>query len=222
MRRKVKWSQLWQKEELRKRILVTLFLLVVYRLAANVPVPGVDKQVLAQAVKTNTSPGMLIELLDLLSGGTFAKFSVLALGIQPYLAAMALVQVFLPLFPALKERVEDIPSLGRKMLARWAILLTIPLALLNAFGQIRLLSPIYCEAELTILPQFGFREGNLLFTLTTLITMTTGSLFAVWLAHLIGEYGIERQGINLILVSGIVVGIYHRIVGLPMSCNVKG
>ncbi len=192
--------RLWTAHDLRNRLLITVALLVLYRLAAHVPVPGVDRAAIAQILQSSTGTGNLLSLFDLLSGGTVSNFSVLAMGVYPYITAQIILQLMVPIIPALKQRMEDDPREGRQFIERWTYYLAIPMASLNAIGQIRL----FQASGLPVLPHFGFSGANLLPTITTLITMTGGTMFAIWLGELISEYGIRNQGLSLIIFSGIV------------------
>ncbi len=196
-------KRLWTAQDLRNRLLITVGLLVLYRLAAHVPVPGVDRDAIAQILQSATGAGNLLSLFDLLSGGTVSRFSVLAMGVYPYITAQIILQLMVPIIPALKQRMEDDPREGKQFMERWTYYLAIPMASLNAIGQIRL----FQSSGLPILPHFGFSGDNLLPTITTLITMTGGTMFAIWLGELISEYGIRNQGLSLIIFSGIVSGL---------------
>ncbi|MEE3255340.1 MAG: preprotein translocase subunit SecY, partial [Chloroflexota bacterium] len=196
-------KRLWTAQDLRNRLLITVGLLVLYRLAAHVPVPGVDRDAIAQILQSATGAGNLLSLFDLLSGGTVSNFSVLAMGVYPYITAQIILQLMVPIIPALKQRMEDDPREGKQFMERWTYYLAIPMASLNAIGQIRL----FQSSGLPILPHFGFSGDNLLPTITTLVTMTGGTMFAIWLGELISEYGIRNQGLSLIIFSGIVSGL---------------
>lgn len=192
--------RLWTARDLRNRILLTIGLLILYRLAAHVPVPGVDRAAISRILQSQTGAGNLLGLFDLLSGGTVSNFSVLAMGVYPYITAQIILQLLVPIIPALKQRVEDDPTEGRKFMERWTYFLAIPMASLNAIGQIRL----FQSSGIQVLPNFGFTAALALPTATTLITMTGGTMFAIWLGELISEYGIRNQGLSLIIFSGIV------------------
>ena len=196
-------KRLWTAVDLRNRLLITVGLLVLYRLAAHVPVPGVDRAAIAQILQSSTGAGNLLSLFDLLSGGTVSRFSVLAMGVYPYITAQIILQLMVPIIPAFKQRMEDDPREGKQFMERWTYYLAIPMASLNAIGQIRL----FQSSGLPIIPHFGFSGENLLPTITTLITMTGGTMFAIWLGELISEYGIRNQGLSLIIFSGIVSGL---------------
>ena len=196
-------KRLWTAKDLRNRLLITAGLLVLYRLAAHVPVPGVHRDAIAQILQSATGAGNLLSLFDLLSGGTVSNFSVLAMGVYPYITAQIILQLMVPIIPALKQRMEEDPREGKQFMERWTYYLAIPMASLNAIGQIRL----FQSSGLPIIPHFGFSGDNLLPTITTLITMTGGTMFAIWLGELISEYGIRNQGLSLIIFSGIVSGL---------------
>jgi preprotein translocase subunit SecY len=85
------WRYLWKSEDIRKKLLYTLMLLVIYRLAANIPVPGIDRAVLEQLTQTGGAAGSLFNLLDMLSGGTMSNFSILAMGVYPYITAQIIL-----------------------------------------------------------------------------------------------------------------------------------
>jgi len=196
------WRYLWSAEEIRNRVLITLGLLILYRLAAHVPVPGVNRDAIQQILSSGGGAGNLLSLLDLLSGGTVSNFSVLAMGVYPYITAQIILQLLVPIIPALQKRMEDDPKAGREFQERWTYYLAIPMAALSAIGQIRIFNASIPGVQ--VLPQFGFTGANLLPTITTIISMAAGTMFAIWLGELISEYGIRGQGLSLIIFSGIV------------------
>lgn len=199
------WRYLWTAEEIRNRLLITLALLVVYRLAAHVPVPGVNREAI-EAIRTQVGgTGSLLALLDLLSGGTVGNFSVLAMGVYPYITAQIIIQLLVPIIPALQQRVQDDPKAGREFMERWTYYLAIPMAALSAIGQIRIFNSSAIQLiGIPVLPNFGVSGAELLPTLTTVFSMVGGTMFAIWLGELISEYGIRSQGLSLIIFSGIV------------------
>lgn len=192
---------LWISEDIRNRLLITFALLALYRLAAQVPAPGVNRLVLAQLFEGGGSGQTLFGLLDLLSGGTASTFSVLAMGVYPYITAQIILQVLTPIIPPLQRRMEEDPREGRKWMEKWTIMLAIPMAALNAVGQIRLFQQFAGESIVT------FDMGLNLATATLIISMTAGTMFAIWLGELISEFGIKNQGLSLIIFSGIVSSI---------------
>jgi preprotein translocase subunit SecY len=179
-------------------LLITFALLAIYRLAAQVPAPGVNRLVLEQLFTQEGSGQTLFGLLDLLSGGTASNFSVLAMGVYPYITAQIILQVLTPIVPPLQRRMEEDPREGRKWMEKWTIMLAIPMAALNAVGQVRLFQQFAGESIVT------FDMGLNLATATLIISMTAGTMFAIWLGELISEFGIKNQGLSLIIFSGIV------------------
>jgi len=100
------WRYLWKSEDIRKKLLITLILLVIYRLAANIPVPGINRAVLEALATGGGAAGNLFSLLDMLSGGTVSKFSILAMGVYPYITAQIIIQLLVPIIPALERKLK--------------------------------------------------------------------------------------------------------------------
>ena len=186
------WRYLWTAEDIRNRLLITFLLLVLYRLAAHVPVPGVNRAAVSAILASSASgAGNLVGLLDLLSGGTVSTFSVLAMGVYPYITAQIILQLLVPIIPRLQKIMDDDPRQGRELMERWTYYLAVPMAALNAFGQIRLMLSLPNNTGQSILT-FGSDLGLNLPTLTMIIAMTGGTMFAIWLGELISEYGIRN------------------------------
>ena len=198
------WRYLWTAKDIRRKLLITLMILVIYRFAAHVPVPGVDRAALASLLTSGGATGTLVGLLNMLSGGTVSQFSVLAMGVYPYITAQIILQLLVPIVPALQRRMEEDPREGQKWMEKWTYILAIPMAALQAIGQINIFSSF---AGVPIIPNFGFSAGNILPSVTIIASMTAGTMFAIWLGELISEYGIRNQGLSLIIFAGIVAGI---------------
>jgi len=211
------WRYLWKSEDIRKKLLITLFLLVLYRLAANVPVPGLDRTVLAQLGNVNGAAGNIINLLDMLSGGTITNFSILAMGVYPYITAQIILQLLVPIIPALERRMKENPREGQKWMERWTVILTVPMALLSAVGQVNIFSSMLNTPVTSVIRGYG----DFLPTATALITMIGGTMFAIWLGQLISEYGIPNQGLSLIIFAGIVARMPSHL-GSILSDAVNG
>jgi preprotein translocase subunit SecY len=195
----------WALPDLRRRILFTIAMLVVYRLVANIPVPGVNLSAWLAFTQGQGAGNRLIDLLDLLSGGAVRNFSVMAMGVYPYITASIIIQLLTPIIPQLEELAAE-GEQGRNKINRWTYYMTVPLALLQAVGQIRLVGFSLGGLE-QIMPFFGFSPtSNILPTLTTLLAMTGGTMFAIWLGEQITEEGIG-QGVSLIIFGGIVARI---------------
>jgi preprotein translocase subunit SecY len=195
------WRYLWTAHDIRRKLLITLLILVIYRMAAHVPVPGVDKTAIEGILSGGGAASTLVGLLDLLSGGTVSNFSVLAMGVYPYITAQIILQLLTPIIPALQRRMEEDPREGKKWQEKWTLILAIPMAALQAIGQINIFNSM---ASSPIIPDFGFGAGNLIGSLTIIISMTAGTMFAIWLGELISEYGVRNQGLSLIIFAGIV------------------
>ena len=189
--------------DLRRRILITIALLIIYRFAANVPVPGVDREVLRQVLSPQSNIGAFAQVLDLLSGGAVSNFSVLAMGVYPYITASIILQILTPIIPALEELQKE-GKAGRDKLNRITYYASIPLAMFQAVGQINIFGAGTAQQ---IIPGFGFGAGsNILLTLSVISIMTAGTMFAIWIGELISEDGIGN-GISLIIFAGIVARV---------------
>lgn len=195
------WRYLWKSKDIRRKLLISLALLAVYRLASNIPVPGIDRELVAQLTQTGGAAGGLINMLDMLSGGAVSNFSVLAMGVYPYITAQIILQLLIPIIPALERKMQDNPSEGRAWMEKWTIILTVPMAALSAVGQINIFNAILGQS---VAAQFGFAGDVLIPTLATVISMMAGTMFGVWLGELISEFGIRGQGLSLIIFAGIV------------------
>ncbi len=204
------WRFLWVSADIRNRLLISLGLLAIYRLAAHVPVPGVDRAAIQQILGGAGSGQNLFNLLDLLSGGTVSNFSVLAMGVYPYITAQIILQLLVPIIPALQRRMEDDPREGRKWMEKWTYFLALPMAAVNAIGQIALFRQYAQPGQDVLTYQLGLN----LPTITTIITMTAGTMFAIWLGELISEHGIRNQGLSLIIFAGIVSRIPFNVTRL--------
>jgi preprotein translocase subunit SecY len=196
--------------DLRKKIIFTFIVLVIYRLAAHVPVPGVNLEALRQVFQQN----QLLGLLNMLSGGAMQNFSVMAIGIYPFITAQIVLQLLQPIIPPLEQLAKE-GEAGREKLNLYTHLLTIPLAALQGFSQTSLLAQPSGSAG-PVISNFGLRAGTWLPTLATLLTLTAGTMFAIWLGQLIDEQGIGN-GLSIIIFGGIVAGIPQNLGQLWVS-----
>lgn len=195
---------LWASQDIRRKLILTLIILTIYRLAANVPVPGIDGAALKSLLQGASSSGSFFAFLDLLSGGTISHFSLLAMGVYPYITAQIILQLITPIFPALQRKMEEDPREGRKWQERWTYYLAVPMALLTAIGQINIFNSYSLNSGGGAIVAFGFTQALWLPSVAILLTMVAGTMFAIWLGELISEYGIRGQGLSLIIFSGIV------------------
>ena len=198
--------------DLRRRIMFTIGLLVVYRLVANIPVPGVNLASWALFTSRSTGDNAFIDVLNLLSGGAVRNFSVMALGVYPYITASIIMTLLTPLIPQLEELSAEGES-GRNQINRYTYYLAIPLGIAQAVGQIQLIGSSVAGGVAGILPNYGLSGDKILFTLTTLLAMLGGTMFAMWLGEQITENGIG-QGISLIIFSGIVASVPQNLLGI--------
>ncbi len=180
--------------ELRRRILVTLGILVVFRLVAHVPLPGVNITALRGFLEQNA----LLGLLDIFSGGALRNFSVAAMGIYPYITASIIIQLLIPVFPQLQNIYQE-GEAGRNRINFITHLVTIPLAAFSGYGQIILLRRENIITTTGALP-----------TVAMIVAMIAGTMFLVWLGELITEAGIGN-GISIIIFAGIVAGYPQQI-----------
>jgi preprotein translocase subunit SecY len=178
--------------------------MVLYRLVAHVPVPGVDRAAIAAILEGGGAAGTLVGIMDMLSGGTVSNFSVLAMGVYPYITSQIILQLLVPVIPALQQRMEDDPREGQKWMEKWTYILAVPMAALQAVSQIRIFGSF---AGTPIIDNFGFSGVEILPSLAILFSMTAGTMFAIWLGELISEYGIRNQGLSLLIFTGIVTRI---------------
>ncbi len=198
------WRYLWKSPDIRRKLLITFGILILYRLAANIPVPGVDFQALREFLGVATGSGSFLDFLNLLSGGTVLNFSLLSMGVYPYITAQIILQLLVPIIPALERRIKDNPTEGRRWMERWTYYLAVPMAALSAIGQINIFNSLgqqYIQKQIIV---FGFNAEHWLSSLTVLLAMTAGTMFAIWLGELISEYGIRGQGLSLVIFAGIV------------------
>jgi preprotein translocase subunit SecY len=176
--------------DLRRRILYVLGILIVFRMLAHVPIPGVNSAQLADFLNSNPIFG----LLNLFSGGGLTNFSVVALGVNPYINASIIMQLMTGVVPSLQALQRE-GEYGRQKINQYTRYLTVPLALLQSYGFLALLS-----SQNVLVTPFDLGSWE---TITQIITLTTGSIVLMWLGELITEKGIGN-GISFIIFAGIV------------------
>ena len=179
--------KIFKIKDLRKKIIFTAFIFFVFRIFAYVPIPGID----VSSLKTLFSQNQLLSLLDIFSGGTLANFSVMSLGLNPYINASIIMQLLQMVFPKLEELAKEGES-GREKINQYTRYLTVPLTVLQAFGMYILLQNskiITAVSPLTLL--------------SLVVSMTAGTILLMWLGELISEKGIGN-GISMIIFAGIV------------------
>jgi preprotein translocase subunit SecY len=194
--------------DLRHKLLVTIGILLLYRFAAHIPLPGVNREVL-DSIFNNADTGMLLNLLNFFSGGGLSQMGIMALGVYPYITSSIIMQLLTPIVPQLEELSKE-GEQGRHKINQYTYWLTVPLAFLHAIAQATLLIQQSASAGTPVLEHWGFTGGNLLPSLTLIIGMTAGTMFAVWLGQLLTEQGIGN-GTSLIIFAGILSNIPNQI-----------
>lgn len=215
------WRYLWKSEDIRRKLIVTFAILALYRLAANVPAPGVNFEILAAFRSSSTGQGNFLGFLDLLSGGTVSNFSLLSMGVYPYITAQIILQLLIPIIPSLQRKMQEDPREGRRWQEKWTYYLAVPMAALSAIGQINIFNSLSIQAVGQAILPFGFSAESWLTSLTVLIAMTAGTMFAIWLGELISEYGIRGQGLSLVIFSGIVARMPANLASLLADADTR-
>src|SRR6267142_72230 len=193
-------KNLFRIPDLRNRVLFTLALLAVYRIGAYIPIPGINSAVLDQLF--NQAAGSVLGIFNLFSGGNFRRMTIFALGIMPYITSSIILQLMTVVFPYL-ERLQKEGELGRRKITQYTRYLTIVLSIVQATTIAKTLES---QPNLVYHPGFGF-------VVMTILTLTTGSAFIMWLGEQISERGIGN-GMSLIIFVGIVVGLPRAIFDL--------
>jgi preprotein translocase subunit SecY len=191
---------LWAAEDLRNRVLISVGLLCIYRVAAHIPVPGVNLEALRAMFAAGGAT--FIEMLDMLSGGTIGNFSVMAMGPYPYITAQIILQLLAPIIPGMEQRQREDPQGARRWMERWTYYIAVPMAALQSLSQIGILNAMNVGGA-PILEGFGWNLPSV----AVIVTMTAGTMFSIWLGELISEYGLRNQGLSLIIFAGIVSSI---------------
>ncbi len=205
-------KNLFAVPELRKRVLFTLILLVIYRLGVHVSVPGVNAENLQAALRRGG--GGLFDVVDLFSGGAFKKFSVFALGIAPYITASIVLQLMGAVVPYLDNLQKKEGEAGREKINQWTRYLTVGLAFIQGFGIASLAQSQNqpgLEVVVSTLSPTGFR-------LLAAFTLSVGSLFVMWLGEQITERGVGN-GISLLIFAGIVAGLPQGLTTLSVMMS---
>ncbi len=179
--------------DLRNRILFTLAMLAIYRLGGHIPTPGIDAERLEEFFRQNQ--GTLLGFFDLFSGGMFRRLTIFALGIMPYITSSIILQLMTIVVPTL-EKLQKEGELGRRKITQYTRYLTVLLALVQSFT---IATALQSQGNFVVNPGFGF-------IFMTMISLTTGTAFIMWLGEQITERGIGN-GMSLIIFTGIVVGL---------------
>ena len=199
-----KFKLAFEDKSLRNRIFFVVFGLIIFRLLANIPIPGIDPSRLAQFFSNNQFFGFL----DIFAGGGLSNLSIIMLGVGPYITASIIMQLLTMIFPKLKEMYQEEGEAGKKKFAQYSRVLTIPFAAFQGFAFLTLLS-----RQGVIDPLSGF---SLILNITII---TAGSVLLMWLGELITEFGISN-GISLIIFAGIVASLPTAVSQLIFNWNI--
>jgi preprotein translocase subunit SecY len=195
-----KLANVFRVPDLRKRILFTLGLLAVYRLGGHIPTPGINADKLAQFFDQNR--GSFLGFVDLFSGGQLRRLTVFALGIMPYITASIILQLMTVVYEPLAKLQKE-GELGRKKITQWTRYLTLGLSAVQSLG---IAFTLQRQPDFVVNPGIGF-------VLMTMLTLTTGSVFIMWLGEQITERGVGN-GMSLLIFAGIVVGLPKAVADL--------
>ena len=195
-----KFANIFRIPDLRRRIFFTLGLLAVYRVGGHIPIPGINAQLFQQYLEQNR--GTLLGFVDLFSGGNIRRMTIFALGIMPYITSSIILQLLTVVYEPLAKLQKE-GELGRKKITMWTRYLTLGLSAVQSMGI-----------------AYGLQKGGgfvinpgTAFTLMTVLTLTTGSVFIMWLGEQITERGVGN-GMSLLIFAGIVVGLPRGVIDL--------
>ena len=196
-----KLKLVFQDSVLRRRVFFTLAILVIFRLLAIIPIPGIDPLRLEQFLESNDFFG----LLNIFSGGGLSNLSIIMLGVSPYITASIIMQLLTVMFPKLKAMYQEEGEAGRRKFSQYSRLLTVPLAFIQGYGFTALLQ------NQGVLAQLSTFE-----ILTNLVVISAGSLLLMWLGELITEFGLG-DGVSLIIFAGIVSSLPSMLARLAFT-----
>ncbi|MDD3285524.1 MAG: preprotein translocase subunit SecY [Patescibacteria group bacterium] len=190
-----KLEQIWKAKDLRKSVLFVFAMLVVFRLAAHIPVPGVD----TAALKNLFASNQILGLMNIFSGGGMENFSIVMMGIAPYITSSIIFQLLGMIIPKVEEMQKE--ESGRQKINMWTRWATVPLAAMQAYGMITLLQ----RSSQGILGDISAFDFGVI-----ILTITAGTVFLMWIGELISEKKIGN-GISLLIFAGIVAGIWQQL-----------
>lgn len=191
-------TQIWYAKELRRSIIFVLIMIALFRLVAHIPLPGVDTGALSRIFESN----QLFGLLNVFSGGTIENFSVVALGVAPYITASIIFQLLTMVVPRLED-IQKEGEAGRQRINQWTRIAAVPLALLQGYGLVALLAQ---GGGQQAAQAFSGITANPFTLATTVITLAAGTTFLMWIGELISEHKIGN-GISLLIFAGIISGL---------------
>lgn len=193
----------WTDATLRKRIFFVFFALIIFRLLAAIPIPGIDTLELNRFLANNQFFG----ILNIFSGGGLSNLSIIMLGVGPYITGSIIMQLLTMMIPALKRLYHEEGEMGRKKFTQYSRLLTVPLAAIQGFSLLAILESQNILVNLTAFDR-----------ITNLIIVIAGSMLLMWLGELVSEFGIGN-GVSLIIFAGIVAAIPSQVSQLIFTFN---
>jgi preprotein translocase subunit SecY len=191
----------FRQPDVRQKLVFTLAMLVVFRFVAHVPIPNVNRDALEQAFENNT----LLDFLSIFSGGALQNLSVAALGVYPYITASIIMNILTPLVPSLRAAQEE-GEAGRRRIQNITHWIAVPLAMVQGYGQLVFINS---QGGVAVIDDFGIADHPL-GTLATLMTLSAGTMFLVWLGESITDHGIGN-GVSIIIFGGIVATLPGQI-----------
>jgi len=206
-----KFINIFKIPDLRKRVLFTLWILVVYRIGAHIPVPGIDPTALEEYFRFHA--GGLLNLVDMFAGGALKRFTIFALGVMPYISASIIMQLLTVAIPYLEKLSKE--ELGRKKINQYSRYLTILVCAIQSLGLTSWMKSMYAPNGAPVVVNPGFT-----FTFMTILTMTTGSILLMWMGEKVTERGIGN-GVSLLIFAGIVAGMPSAIAELILQVKLE-
>ncbi len=207
------------RKALGRKYLLTGFVVILFQALTHIPLPGIDSA-LRRAVSQDLGASPLAAVLNLLSGGGLANLSIMAVGLNGYITAGALVQAVYSLSPTLRIQQRDIPSIGERQSRRWTALLTLPVSIFSAYMVIWLYSGVCWSSP--VLPQFGFGKSPI-YTMTILAVLAGGALLAMLLARWIERDGLSvGDGTDVLLLAGITTGLPGELIKAAAAPQAPG
>ena len=198
--------QIWNTKSLRHKLLFTLFIIFIYRLASHIPVPGIDLTRLKFVI--DSAGDSSLGIFSMLTGGAMANFSILFMGLSPYINASIIIQLLSVMVPSL-DNLKKEGDAGQRKISQYTRLLTVPIAFFQSYGMITLMN--------TVLGTVVVDTSNMSIMLPMMLIMTAGTVLLMWLGELINERGIGN-GVSIIIFAGIVAALPSQILG-SMSTN---
>lgn len=219
-----KLKHIFSLEDLKSKILFTLIMLVLCRIGAYVPVPGINGEEAVRVFRSAVGGSQnLFQLVDMFSGGAFAQMTIIALGVMPYITASIVLQLMMAMIPSLQRDMKENPELGKRKVGKWTRLLTIFLALFQSAMYAKYALKINTSTPGIILDQllsFSLFGVPILFYMVMMFAMATGTVLLMWIGEQISEKGIGN-GISLIITVGIVSSLPRTLGSIIRQLNLE-